>query len=64
MDVNQFLQQLLEELSHLPFVKNLDLNTELLSKEESSWKTIFLSIRKKKETNHGIQRFIQSQMEK
>lgn len=29
MDVNQFLQQLLEELSHLPFVKNLDLNTEV-----------------------------------
>jgi len=29
MDVNQFLQQLLEELSQLPFVKNLDLNTEV-----------------------------------
>ncbi len=29
MDVNRFLQQLLEELSHLPFVKNLDLNTEV-----------------------------------
>ncbi len=29
MDVNQFLQQLLEELSQLSFVKNLDLNTEV-----------------------------------
>ncbi|MGD2091089.1 MAG: hypothetical protein PVH61_33245 [Candidatus Aminicenantes bacterium] len=29
MDVNQFLQQLLKELSQLPFVKNLDLNTEV-----------------------------------
>jgi len=29
MDVNQFLQQLLEELSQLPFVKTLNLNTEV-----------------------------------
>lgn len=29
MDVNQFLQQLLEELSQLSFVKNLGLNTEV-----------------------------------
>jgi hypothetical protein len=29
MDVNLFLQQLLEELSNLTFVKNLDLNTEV-----------------------------------
>ena len=29
MDVNIFLQQLLEELSHLPFVRSLDLNTEV-----------------------------------
>ncbi len=29
MDVNWFLRQLLEQLSRLPFVKNLDLNTEV-----------------------------------
>ena len=29
MDVDRFLSQLLEELSHLHFVKNVDLNTEV-----------------------------------
>ncbi|HLP46608.1 MAG TPA: hypothetical protein VK469_11700 [Candidatus Kapabacteria bacterium] len=30
MDVNWFLRQLLEQLSRLPFVKNLDLKTEVI----------------------------------